>query len=276
MIKKCFQDPMIKISFAIIMVIIMLGVFAPFVTKYNPNAQDIMNKFASYSFEHPLGTDYLGRCVYTRLVYGIRPTVFLSMFTMVCTIFIGVLIGVIAGVRKGFIDEVLMRLCDMMLSFPSQVMILAIVGVLGVGIQNVILANVLVKWAWYARMIRGVVISFRHKNFMLYSNTIGSSSFYKISRHLLPGILSELAILATLDMGWVILNISTLSFLGLGVQAPTPEWGAMLSEAKNVLQTNPSQMIAPGFAILITVAAFNLLGDGLRDAIGQKGESQGD
>lgn len=267
MLKKILKDKLAIVCILILSLVCFLGIFAPIFAPNTPCAQDISNKFSGFSVKYPLGTDSLGRCVLSRLIYGIRSTIFLSVFTMICTIFIGTLIGLISGYFGGFIDELLMRICDIMLSFPSQVMILAIVGVLGVGIENVIFANIIVKWAWYARMIRGITIQFRYKNYMLYSKVIESKATYVLFKHILPNILSEIIILATLDMGWVILNISTLSFLGLGVQAPTPEWGAMLSEAKNVISTQPMQMVVPGFAILIVVAVFNLLGDSLRDIL---------
>jgi len=163
-----------------------------------------------------------------------------------------------------------MRLVDIMLSFPSQVMILAIVGILGMGMENVIIASIAITWAWYARMIRGITLKYRHKNYMLYSTAIGSSNKFMMTKHLLPNIFSEIIVLATLDIGWVIISISTLSFLGLGVQAPTPEWGAMLSEAKTVMISHPEQMLPAGFAILIIVSCFNLLGDSLRDIMDPK------
>ncbi|MDU7441458.1 MAG: nickel ABC transporter permease subunit NikC [Clostridium sp.] len=272
MIRKLLKDKVAVMCILIISIICIEGIFAPVLAPNDPYLQDVTNKYAFVSAQFPLGTDSLGRCVLSRLIYGIRPTIFLSMFTMACTICIGTLVGLISGYSHGFIDEFLMRICDIMLSFPSQVMILAIVGVLGVGIENVIVANIIVKWAWYARMIRGIVIQYRHKNYMLYSRVIGSKTSYVMMHHLLPNILSEIVILATLDMGWVILNISTLSFLGLGVQAPAPEWGAMLSEAKNVISTKPYAMLAPGFAILLVVAAFNLLGDSFRDLLDPKEE----
>lgn len=270
MIKKLLKDKVAIISLAIILIICIAGIFAPYIAPHDPTYQDISNKYASISSDYPLGTDNLGRCIFSRLIYGIRPTIFLSLFTMICTITIGTMVGIFAGYNKGVIDEVIMRFCDVMLSFPSQVMILAIVGVLGVGIENVVLANIIIKWTWYARMIRGMVIQYRYKNYMLYSKVINTKKSFVMLKHLLPNIMSEIIVLATLDIGWIILNISTLSFLGLGVQAPTPEWGAMLSEAKNVLSTNPGQMLAPGIAIVIVVAAFNLLGDSFRDALDNK------
>ena len=268
--RRLLKDKIGISTLFIIGVVLIIGAFAPLLRMHDPYEQDIFNKYAEASLQYPLGTDNLGRCIYSRLVYGIQTTVYLAIVTMVCTIVLGTLVGLISGFFKGFVDETIMRLCDMLLSFPSQVMILAIVGVLGVGIKNVIIANVAIKWVWYARMIRGIVVKYRHKDYILYSIAIGTNKRFIVLKHLLPNILSEIIVLATLDMSWVIINISTLSFLGLGVQPPTPEWGAMLNEAKSVMFIHPEQMLAPGFAILIVVTCFNLLGDSLRDAINPK------
>lgn len=227
-------------------------------------------KFAPPSADYWLGTDQLGRCVFSRMLYGIQPTLFLSILTMIGTIGLGLILGVMAGYFRGWVDEVIMRTVDVMLSFPSQIMILAVVALLGVDIQNVIIASILVKWAWYARMIRTAVVKYTHMNYVLFSRAIGSGDRFIMTRHMLPAIAAELAVLASLDTGWAILNISTLSFLGLGVQAPTPEWGAMLNEAKNVMVSNPEQMLVPGIAVVLLVGAFNLLGDSLRDALDPK------
>lgn len=204
------------------------------------------------------------------MLYGIQPTLFLSILTMIGTIGLGLILGVMAGYFRGWVDEVIMRTVDVMLSFPSQIMILAVVALLGVDIQNVIIASILVKWAWYARMIRTAVMKYTHMNYVLFSRAIGSGDRFIMTRHMLPAMAAELAVLASLDTGWAILNISTLSFLGLGVQAPTPEWGAMLNEAKNVMVSNPEQMLVPGIAVVLLVGAFNLLGDSLRDALDPK------
>ncbi len=248
----------------------LAGIFAPWLAPHDPYAGNIIEKFAPYSLNHPLGTDHLGRDILSRLIYGIRPTLFLSLVTMLATISLGTIMGLISGYFRGFVDEVIMRVVDMMLSFPSQIMIFAVIALLGVDVQNIIIANVLIKWAWYARMIRTSVLQYRDRNFILYSRTIGSSESYILGRHLLPSIFSELAVLASLDVGWTIINISTLSFLGLGIQAPLPEWGAMLNEAKNVLTVNPIQMLAPGVSIVVLVSVFNLLGDAIRDALDPK------
>ena len=268
--KQLINNKTALICLIIITTIVILGILAPYIAPYDPNKVRIVRKYATMSSQHWLGCDHLGRDILSRLLYGIRSTLFLSLFTMIITIVVGSLIGLISGYHRGKLDECIMRLCDIMLSFPSQVMILAIVGVLGVGIENVIIANIVVKWAWYSRMIRSSVIKYSRKNYILFSRAIGAPHSFIICRHLLPNVMSELVILATLDTGWVILNISALSFIGLGVQAPTAEWGLMLSEAKNVMTQHPMQMVFPGIAILIVVAAFNMLGDCLRDILDPK------
>lgn len=270
MLKKLMKNKMALLSIGFIVFISILGIFAPLFAPNDPYESNILMKLSSSSAQYPFGTDHLGRCILSRMIYGIRPTLFLSLLTMIGTIGLGTLMGLLAGYFKGIIDEIIMRIVDVMLSFPSQIMILAVIALLGVDIRNVIIANVFIKWAWYARMIRTSVLKYRDKNFVLFSKCIGSSGSFILIKHMLPCIGSEMAILATLDIGWAVLNISTLSFLGLGVQAPRPEWGSMLSEAKNVMTTNPFQMVVPGVAIVILVAAFNLLGDCLRDILDPK------
>lgn len=270
MLKRLLKNKMALMCIALIFILIIVGIFAPLIVPNDPYENNILNKFAPYSWKYPLGTDHLGRCVFSRMIYGIRPTLFLSLVTMIGTIGMGTLMGLLSGYFKGIVDNIIMRIVDVMLSFPSQIMILAVVALLGIDIRNVIIANVLIKWAWYARMIRTNVIKYTDKNFILFSRCIGSGERFILFRHMIPCIASEMVVLATLDIGWAILNISTLSFLGLGVQAPIPEWGAMLNEAKNVMTTNPIQMIAPGVAVVILVAAFNFLGDCLRDIFDPK------
>lgn len=270
MAKRFFRNRVAVGTVAIILVIALLGIFAPVFAPNDPYKADILHKFEGFSAQYPLGTDNLGRCIFSRMLYGIRPTLGLAVLTMIGTIGIGALMGLLAGYFQGIVDELIMRVVDVMLSFPSQIMVFAVVALLGVNVQNVILANVFIKWAWYARMIRTGVVQHRDKNFIQFSRCIGTPESFILVRHLIPSIASDLVVLASLDVGWAIINISTLSFLGLGVQAPTPEWGAMLNEAKNVLTSNPMQMIIPGVAIVILVSAFNLLGDAMRDVLDPK------
>ncbi|ONI46085.1 nickel ABC transporter permease subunit NikC [Candidatus Epulonipiscioides gigas] len=272
MLRRLLNHKGFLLTMGFILFITLIGIFAPVVAPHDPYVQDIMNKYAPFSWQFPLGTDNLGRCILSRLIWGIRPTLGLAFLTMLGTIALGGIMGLLSGYFRGPVDEIIMRIVDIMLSFPSQIMVFAVVALLGVDVRNVILANVFIKWAWYARMIRTSVIQHTDKNFVLYSRVIGNSERFILFKHILPSIASELAVLASLDIGWAIINISTLSFLGLGVQAPIPEWGAMLNEAKNALTTNPIQMLAPGIATVVLVTAFNFLGDVLRDALDPKEE----
>ena len=270
MTKRLFQNRTAVTTIIIVIIVALIGIFAPIIAPNDPYETNIINKFAEYSIQYPLGTDQLGRCVLSRLIYGIRPTLGLATLTMFGTIGIGAVLGIMAGYFRGVVEEVIMRVVDVMLSFPSQIMVFAVVALLGVSVQNVIIANVFIKWAWYARMIRTGVMQYRDRNFVQFSRCVGMPERFILFRHLLPSITSDLVVLASLDIGWAIINISTLSFLSLGVQAPTPEWGAMLNEAKEVLTSNPVQMIAPGVAIVALVCCFNLMGDALRDVLDPK------
>ena len=270
MLQRFLHNKTAMFTVAIVLLTALVGIFAPFIAPNDPYETDILNKFAGFSAEYPLGTDNLGRCILSRMIYGIRPTLGLAVLTMLGTIGFGALMGLLAGYFRGIPEEIIMRTVDVMLSFPSQIMVFAVVALLGINVQNVILANVFIKWAWYARMIRTGVMQHRDRNFVQFSRCVGTPERFILFRHLVPSIAADLAVLASLDVGWAIINISTLSFLGLGVQAPTPEWGAMLNEAKNVLTSNPTQMIVPGVAIVILVSAFNLMGDALRDVLDPK------
>ena len=270
MAKRFFKNKTAVFTTAVVLLVALIGILAPVIAPNDPYETNIINKFAGYSLEYPLGTDQLGRCVLSRMIYGIRPTLGLAALTMLGTIGIGAVLGIMAGYFRGIVEEIIMRIVDVMLSFPSQIMVFAVVALLGVSVQNVIIANVFIKWAWYARMIRTGVMQYRDKNFVQFSRCVGMPERFILFRHLFPSITSDLAVLSSLDIGWAIINISTLSFLGLGVQAPTPEWGAMLNEAKEVLTSNPTQMIAPGIAIVALVCCFNLMGDALRDVLDPK------
>ena len=272
--ERFFRNRTAVFTVVFVLLVGLVGILAPVIAPNDPYETNILNKFASYSLQYPLGTDQLGRCVLSRMIYGIRPTLGLALLTMFGTISLGAILGIMAGYFRGIVEEVIMRVVDVMLSFPSQIMVFAVVALLGVSVQNVIIANVFIKWAWYARMIRTGVMQYRDRNFVQFSRCVGMPERFILFRHLLPSITSDLVVLASLDVGWAIINISTLSFLGLGVQAPTPEWGAMLNEAKNVMTSNPVQMIAPGIAIVVLVCVFNLMGDALRDVLDPQGGAE--
>lgn len=262
---KLVRDPLAIASLGVIVGMILLGIFAPWIAPHDPIATNLALKFAPWGGAFPLGSDHLGRCIASRLLFGIRTTLFLALFAMSMTLIWGVILGILAGFfRKA--EGPILRGCDVMLSFPSELMILAIVGMLGAGMGNLILANVIAKVAWYTRMIYSFVLVHREQNYIAFAKATGVAPLRILKTHILPSIFDDIVMLATLDAGWVIMSISALSFLGLGVQAPTPEWGMMLSEAKNVMSVYPLQMLPSGVAILVVVLAFNFLGDSIRDA----------
>lgn len=268
---KRFRNDNLAMGVSLFLVmVITIAILAPLAAPYDPTAQNIIEKFQGPSLTHWFGTDQLGRDVFSRILYGGRVTILVSVLTMMVTIIIGTVLGVMAGYFRGTVDDAIMRICDIMLSFPSEVLILAIVGILGTGITNIVLATVIAKWAWYVRMIRSIVIQFMDSNYIRFAKVAGCSTGHIIRKHLLVGAIGEIVVLATLDTAAIILNISALSFLGLGVQPPTAEWGMMLNEAKNVMTTNPGQMLAPGMAIFLVVAAFNFLGDSIQEALNPK------
>lgn len=247
--------------------VVLAGILAPWLSPYDPLFIDVRNKLAPCSDAHWLGTDHLGRDILSRLLYGARATLGFSALSMGVTVGIGSMLGMLAAFLRGRVESMLMQLCDIVMSFPSEVLILALVGMLGPSLENVVLACVIAKWPWYARMVRTVARKYTVMNYILYAQVAGYGPAYIIRRHLLPCAAGEIAVLATLDTGAVILLVSALSFLGLGVQPPTPEWGAMLAEARNVMALHPWQMLPSGLAILSVVAACNFLGDSLRDAL---------
>lgn len=263
--QRLAKDKSAQLCLLVIMIVAIAGIFAPWLAPHDPTLTSIRLKFKPMSFDYPLGTDNLGRCIFSRLLFGVRTTVFYALLAMSVTLIIGWLMGMLAGFFHGKTDTLIMRLCDVVLSFPAEIMILALVGIMGPGIGNILIAVILVKWAWYARMIRGVVRQYSHRNYIAYARVIGAPSHHILQRHLLPVTFAETIVLASTDIGSVILMISALSFLGLGVQPPTPEWGNMLSEAKNVMVLHPAQMLPAGIAITLVVTAFNFWGDFLRD-----------
>lgn len=264
---RCRQDRLALACLCFLTLLLLAGLLAPWIAPHDPLLVSWRDKYHAPGPLYPLGADHLGRCLLSRLLYGIRSTVWVSLSAMAVALACGMLIGMLAGYFRGRIDAVLMRMCDVMLSFPGEVMIFALVGILGPGLGNIILAVLLVKWAWYARMIRGIVLQYSDRHYIHYARLIGGTSRYIILRHLLPVTAAETAVLATTDTGAVILLLSALSFIGLGVQPPTPEWGAMLGEAKNVMMIHPEQMLPAGIAIVLAAAAFNYLGDFLRDVL---------
>ncbi|MGG4488582.1 staphylopine uptake ABC transporter permease subunit CntC [Metabacillus idriensis] len=269
-IQNLFQNKIGAASFIIIMFTIIAGIFAPLFAPNDPLKIHMDLKYAGPSWEYLLGNDHLGRCVLSRLIYGIRPSVLWVMAALIISVSIGAVMGFIAGYFRGKIDAVIMRICDVMLSFPGYVMPLAFVGIFGVGLENIMIAFILIKWAWFARVIRTSVMQYAELEYVKFAKASGASHARIICRHIVPVTFADIAVISSSSICSMILQISGFSFLGLGIQAPNPEWGMMLSEARKVMFTRPELMLAPGFAIIAVVTAFNFLADALQVAADPK------
>lgn len=258
------------IGLIVIIFTILLAIFAPVVAPHDPNNISLERKLMTPNSDYPLGTDHLGRCILSRLIYGARVSLGAAFAVMSVTLSVSAVVGALSGYAGGRLDALVMRICDIFLAFPSLILALALVGVMGPGLPNVVLALALSQWAWYARIIRGMVLSLKERNYVLAAKVAGTRQSVIIIKHILPNILPQIAVLATLDVGWVILHIAGMSFLGLGIQPPTPEWGAMINDGRQFLRGYPLLMAYPGFMILSVVMSFNLLGDALRDMVDPK------
>ncbi|WP_436855391.1 staphylopine uptake ABC transporter permease subunit CntC [Staphylococcus caeli] len=274
MMKRLINNKMAVVAIVIIALYIVLGIAAPIITPYHPNSINVSNKYANVSLQHLLGTDHLGRDILTRLIYAIRPSLLYVFIALFASVSIGATLGFISGYMKGYVDVVIMRLCDIMLAFPSYVVALALIALLGAGAENIMLAFILTRWAWFCRVIRTSVMQYTAADHVKFAKVIGMKDSSIIRKHILPLTLADIAIIASSSMCSMILQISGFSFLGLGVKAPTAEWGMMLNEARKVMFTHPEMMFAPGIAIVIIVMSFNFLSDALQVALDPRIESK--
>jgi peptide/nickel transport system permease protein len=245
----------------------LIGLIGPWLAPHDPAAIDPAHSFAAPSWQHPLGTDNLGRCLLSRLLYGTRLSLGTAVVATLIITTIGVTIGAVSGYYGGWLDGLLMRLVDILLAFPSLIIALAIVGTLGAGIANAIIGLVCVWWVGYARILRGMVLASRAQPYVEAAQALGAGHGRILWRHILPNVVSPVIVLVTLELGQLILALAGLNFLGLGAQPPLAEWGSMLNAGRPFLQTAPQLMIYPGVTIAIVVLGFNLLGDSLRDLL---------
>ncbi|MGW6380757.1 nickel transporter permease [Peribacillus butanolivorans] len=270
--RKLMTHKLMMISIMIISFLTVLALFAPFLAPNDPNVIDIVQKLQGPSSQFPLGTDHLGRCILSRLIFGTRTSLGTAFLVMGLMMIISIPLGIYAGFIGGKVDYLFMRMCDILMAFPSFLLSLALVGILGPSLGNLILAMVLVQWVFYARVIRGMVLSVKEQNFVLAAKICGTPRSSIIIKHILPAIISQVVVLIFMDIGGVILAISGLSFLGLGIQPPDAEWGMMINDSKPFFRETPSLMLYPGMMIFIVVIAFNLFGEALRDALDLKKE----
>lgn len=251
-------------------ILVILALIAPLLAPNAPLATDFLSILQAPSGKYPLGTDQVGRCILSRLLYGARISLGMTFLLLSLVCILGVIIGTVAGMTRGMIDTFIMRLTDTVLAFPDIVFAIAIVGMLGPGMVNTILALSIIWWTKYAKLTRVLVIHAATSDYMDAARMAGAGKIRLVTHYLFPNIISPLLIQLALDIGNMMLALAGLSFLGLGVQPPTPEWGGMLSEGREYLQTAPWLLIYPGLAIFTVVAVFNMLGDTVRDYLDPK------
>lgn len=252
---------------ALVILVVFVAIFAPWLAPQDPFAADMKLMLQPPSDAHFLGTDKLGRDMLSRLIYGTSTSLFMTLVLVVLNSSLGAIVGIVSGYFGGRIEMVLMRFTDMIMAFPGVVLAIAIAGILGGSITNTILALVAVSWTKYARLVRSMVIKLRSADFIIAAQVNGTKTKDILFKHILPNVLPMIVITSAMDIGTMLMEIAGLSFLGFGAQPPTPEWGLMLNEGRQFIQSNPSMMIYPGLAIFIVVAIFNLWGDALRDVL---------
>ncbi len=267
LLRQLIRDRTALVGLIILVVMFGLALAAPLVAPFDPNDADVVNRYAPPSAEHWLGTDNLGRDEFSRLLFGARISLFAALAVGIAILAIGIVVGMISGFAGGLVDGILMRIVDVLLAFPSLLLALTITGMLGPGLFHLLVGMAVVWWTDYARLMRGLVLTVKERPFIESAKALGLPRRLIARRHILPNIVSPVIVLGTLQTGRLLLALSALSFLGLGVQPPTAEWGAMLSEGRNYLASAPQLMLYPGLAITIAALGFNLLGDGLRDIL---------
>ncbi len=267
------KNALTRAAFILLMLLVLLALLAPWVVPHPDHistGNDPANSLAPPSSANFFGTDELGRDIFSRVIYGTRISLQAAVVTVFFAVIIGSALGAIAGSKGGWLDEIIMRITDIFLSFPPLLLSITIAALMGPSLTNAKIAIVIAWWPWYTRLVRGQAISIKEKQFSKAAEAIGTSQRVVIFKHIVPNCISPVIIQASMDMGAVILSLAGLSFLGLGAQAPTPEWGLMINTSRNYFMTAPWYSVFPGIAIFLTVLSFNLLGDGIREILDPK------
>lgn len=264
-LRGLLRQPTIAAGALIMLLFVLAALLAPLLAPYDPLDQNVVDGLRPPSAEYPLGTDKLGRDILSRLLYGAQISLVVGLAVVTGSGLIGGTIGLFAGYLGGWADEVMMRITDVFFAFPALILAMAIAGALGPSLQNALIAIVAVTWPVYARLVRGQVLTIKEREFIIAAQALGVPQLRIVGRHVLPNSLAPLLVQGSFDLGSAILSVAGLSFIGFGAQPPTPEWGVMISEGRNYLATQWWLATAPAGAILLVVAGFNLLGDGLRD-----------
>lgn len=261
------ENRRLSCSMALVGAVIAVAVFAPVLAPHDPLAAVMSKALQGPSWEYPCGTDQLGRCILSRIIYGTRASLKMSLILVSIVFSFGTVMGILAAYFSGIVDAVVMRISDMMISFPGIVLAIAIAGMLGPSMFNTVLALAVVSWSKYARLSRSLTLKMKNQDYVAAAKITGAKHWHILTTYVLPIVIPTMIVTAAMDIGTMMLELSALSFLGLGAQPPTPEWGAMLNEGRKYLQTASWLMIFPGIAIFLVVMAFNLLGDALRDVL---------
>ncbi len=264
--------PAAAIGALILAALVSTAALAPVIAPRNPNEQNLAGDLARPSPDHPLGTDKLGRDLLSRIIYGSRISLSVGVATVAISMLIGLWVGALAGYLGGWPDQLLMRLVDVLMAFPGILLAIAFTAVLGPGLDHVVLALALIGWTGYARLVRGEILALREKEFVQAALALGGSPLRVVARHMLPNLLPSLLIQGTFGVAAAIIAEGSLSFLGLGAEPPTPSWGALLNEGRQFILVAPHLTAYPGLALMATVLALNLAGDGLRDRLEKRGD----
>ncbi|MFE1625947.1 ABC transporter permease [Brevibacillus reuszeri] len=261
------KNKLAMVGLAIIIFFVLIAVFAPMIAPYPYDQGELVMKNKPPSEEHWFGTDYNGRDVLSRVVYGARISLWVGTFSVIGSVVAGTILGLLAGYYGRWIDMIISRVFDIMLAFPSILLAIAIVAILGPSLQNALLAIAIINIPTFGRLVRSRVLSLKEEEFVMAARAIGMKDSRILMQHILPNSLAPIIVTGTMGIATAIIEAAALGFLGLGAQAPEPEWGKMLSDSRQYIQKAPWTVIFPGLSIMLTVLGFNLIGDGLRDAL---------
>ncbi len=267
LLRQLLRDRALMFGLGVVAAFALAALLAPLLASHDPNQTDFLNRFASPSAEHLLGTDHLGRDEFARILHGGRLSLGMALTATGGITLLGIGLGLAAAVYGRLVEAIVMRLVDMLLSIPTLIQALVVVGLLGQGLRNLIITIIFVQWPRYARLVRGMALKVREQTFVEAGRAVGGSRTWIALRHILPNLIGPVVVFSTVDMGSTLLAVSGLSFLGFGVPPPAAEWGAMLSEARFQIERAPQLLLYPGVAITLVVLGFNLAGDGLRDLL---------
>lgn len=272
-IKGLKTNKAFAVTSLLVLALILMAVAAPIIAPYDPTYAEMRDAFMEPSAEHIFGTDKLGRDCFSRVIYGGRASL-TGVLILVASVFaVGTTLGVISGYFGGKVDMVIMRISDLMISFPGMILAIAVAGIMGGSLVNAVIALTIVSWTKYARLARSLVLKIKSRDFVEAAIVNGGTARHILWTHILPNILPLMVVTAAADIGALMMELAGLSFLGFGSQPPAPEWGLMLNEGRQQLQTAPWLMFFPGLAIFITVVIFNLWGDNLRDVLDPRNDA---